>query len=201
MNCTLLLIPLFAAFIGWFTIWIAIKMLFRPQMPSKIMGIKLHGIFPNNQPQLALKLGQLASKELFSLQELESKMVNPDSIEKMMPFVEEHVDKFIRVTLAEKMPVISMFIGDKTIADLKAVFTEEMKTLFPALMKNYMVNLEADLDLEAIITQKIADYPVEKFEAIFKHSVGRQLQKAQLIAGVLGFVMGLFEFFLLALVK
>ncbi len=35
MSYSLLLIPIISAFIGWFTNWIAIKMLFHPREPKK----------------------------------------------------------------------------------------------------------------------------------------------------------------------
>jgi uncharacterized membrane protein YheB (UPF0754 family) len=62
MNYWLILIPLISAFIGWFTNWIAIKMLFHPKEPKKILGITFHGIFPKRQQQFAEKLGKLVSE-------------------------------------------------------------------------------------------------------------------------------------------
>jgi uncharacterized membrane protein YheB (UPF0754 family) len=37
MHYGLILIPLISAFIGWFTNWIAIKMLFHPREPKKMV--------------------------------------------------------------------------------------------------------------------------------------------------------------------
>ena len=71
MNFFLILIPFISAFIGWFTNWIAIKMLFHPKEPKKIFGITFHGIFPKRQVQFAEKLGVMVSKELISFAEIE----------------------------------------------------------------------------------------------------------------------------------
>jgi uncharacterized membrane protein YheB (UPF0754 family) len=131
----LFVIPLISAFIGWFTNWIAIKMLFHPKNPVKILGITFQGIFPKRQIQFAEKLGKLVSEELLSFKDIEVKITNPDNINKLMPYVEEHIEHFLRVKLAEKMPMISMFIGEKTIADLKIVFVSELTVLFPVIMK------------------------------------------------------------------
>ena len=62
----LLLIPFISAFIGWFTNWIAIKMLFHPKEPMNILGIKIQGIFPKNQQKFAQKLGTLVATELLN---------------------------------------------------------------------------------------------------------------------------------------
>jgi len=193
MNYILLLIPVISAFIGWFTNWIAIKMLFHPREPKKILGIRFQGIFPKNQYQFAQKLGALVSNELLSFKDIESKITNPSNIQKVMPIVEEHIDHFLRVKLAEKMPVISMFIGEKTIGELKAVFLQELQTLFPQLLSSYMGNLQADLDLEKIVTDKVAAFSSDKLEQILNSIMSKEFRFVEIIGAVLGFIIGLLQ--------
>ncbi|MBC7721586.1 MAG: DUF445 family protein [Pedobacter sp.] len=193
MTLGLILIPIISAFIGWFTNWIAIKMLFHPRQPKKILGITFQGIFPKNQKQFAAKLGKLVGEELLSFKDISTKITNPENVEKLMPVVEEHIDHFLRVKLAEKMPVISMFIGDKTIGELKGVFMEELKTLFPLLMQNYMTNLQQDLDLEQIVTQKVAAFSSDKLEDILNSIMSKEFRFVEIIGAVLGFIIGLLQ--------
>src|ERR687889_793930 len=107
MNWVLIIIPVISAFIGWFTNWIAIKMLFHPREPKKILGITFHGIFPKRQQQFAEKLGKLVSQELLSFSDIESKITDPKNVDKIMPLVDKHIDEFLRVKLADSMPVVS----------------------------------------------------------------------------------------------
>jgi uncharacterized membrane protein YheB (UPF0754 family) len=193
MTLGLFLIPIISAFIGWFTNWIAIKMLFHPREPKKILGITFQGIFPKNQAQFAAKLGKLVGEELLSFKDIADKITNPENIEKVMPVVETHIDHFLRVKLAEKMPVISMFIGDKTITELKGVFMEELKTLFPTLMETYINNLQQDLDLEQIVTQKVAAFSSDKLEDILNSIMNKEFRFVEIIGAVLGFIIGLLQ--------
>lgn len=190
------LIPFISAFIGWFTNWIAIKMLFHPKEPKIILGIRFQGIFPKRQLQFAEKLGKLVSEELLSFDDIEEKISNPANIGKLMPFVEEHIDHFLRVKLAEQMPMISMFIGDKTINQLKEVFVTELTELFPVIMKNYMNNLQEDLDLEKIVTQKVTGFSSDKLEQILNAIMAKEFRFVEIIGGVLGFLIGLLQVFL-----
>jgi uncharacterized membrane protein YheB (UPF0754 family) len=199
MKITLILIPVISAFIGWFTNWIAIKMLFHPKVPVKILGITFHGIFPKRQKQFAEKLGKLVSQELLSFSDIEQKISNPDNIEKLMPFVETHIDHFLRVKLAEEMPMIGMFIGDKTINQMKAVFIKELQTLFPSIMENYMAQLEKDLDLEKIVIDKVSGFSSDKLEEILQAIMSKEFRFVEIIGGVLGFIIGLLQVLLTVL--
>ena len=193
MSYILFLIPVISAFIGWFTNWIAIKMLFHPKEPKKILGITIQGIFPKRQQQFAEKLGKLVSQELLSFADIEQKLIHPDNIQKLMPVVEGHIDQFLRRKLAEEMPVISMFIGENTIQQLKGIFMKELETLFPIIMQRYMGHLQQELDLEKIVTQKVASFSSDKLEDILQSILSKEFRFVELIGAVLGFIIGLLQ--------
>jgi len=193
MNFWIVLVPVISAFIGWFTNWIAIKMLFHPKKPIRFLGLTIHGIFPKRQKQFAEKLGKLVSEELISFREIEEKIANPDNVKKLMPLVEEHIDHFLRVKLAQKMPVISMFIGDKTINQLKQVFIVELEELFPTIMSNYMKHLQEELDLEKIVVEKVSGFSSDKLEDILKSIMSKEFRFIEILGGILGFILGLIQ--------
>ncbi|RXK57718.1 DUF445 family protein [Lacibacter luteus] len=193
MNYWLILIPLISAFIGWVTNWVAIKMLFHPRNPINILGIKVQGIFPKRQQQFAEKLGKLVSQELLSFEEIEAKITSPENLKKVLPTVETHIDHFLRVKLSDTMPMISMFIGDKTIEKLKAVFMEELELLFPKFMKDYSVTLKQQLDLEAIVTEKVKAFSSDKLEEILYQVMAREFRFVEIVGAVLGFLIGVVQ--------
>ena len=193
MNYILFFIPLISAFIGWFTNWIAIKMLFHPREPKKILGITFHGIFPKRQKQFAEKLGKLVSEELLSFEDIEEKITNPENVKKLLPLMEVHIDNFLRNKLSAQMPMIGMFIGDKTINQLKIVFMNELEILFPTIMKNYVSNLQSELDLEKIIVTKVSAFSSDKLEQILNAIMSREFRFVEIIGAVLGFIIGLLQ--------
>lgn len=194
MHFSQYLIPvILSAFTGWITTWVAIKMLFHPRKPVNILGFKLQGIFPKNQQLIAQKLGQVVSKEFISFAEIEAKVTNPENLQKLKPEIENHIDKFLKEKLSSLFPMLSMFIGDKTINQLKAAFLTELEGLFPILMKNYMVTLEKDLDLEKIVTEKVANFSSEKLEDILDQITKKEFQFLEVIGGVFGLIIGLVQ--------
>jgi uncharacterized membrane protein YheB (UPF0754 family) len=110
-----------------------------------------------------------------------------------MPVVDKHIDDFLRVRLADAMPVVSMFIGEKTINQLKEVFMTEMKTLFPVIMGNYMEKLKDDLDLEKIVVDKVAAFSTDKLENILNQIMSKEFKFVEIIGGVLGLIIGIVQ--------
>ena len=190
MNFWLILIPFISAFIGWFTNWMALKMLFHPRNPIQVLGITFHGIFPKQQRQFAEKLGKLVSSELLSFEDINKKIADPKNIEAIMPMLEQKIDYFLRTKLSDVFPVISMFIGDSTINQLKGVFMNELQTMFPDLINSYMKTLETQLDLEKIVTEKVYGFSSDKMEAILNQIMSKEFRFIEIIGGVLGLLIG-----------
>lgn len=193
MTFWMIFIPFISAFIGWFTNWIAIKMLFHPKEPKKILFITFHGIFPKRQRQFAEKLGKLVSAELISFKEIEHKITDPNNIKQLMPMIEGKIDDFLRTKLSDAFPIISMFIGDSTINQLKGIFMNELEVIFPDLIKAYMTKLESQLDLEKIVTEKVYGFSSDKMEEILNQIMSKEFRFVEIIGGVLGFVIGVLQ--------
>jgi uncharacterized membrane protein YheB (UPF0754 family) len=113
-----------------------------------------------------------------------------------MPLVETHIDNFLRNKLAAEMPIISMFIGDKTIEQLKSVFMKELEGLFPVLMTSYMEKLKHELDLEAIVTEKVSNFSSDKLEEILQSIMSKEFKFIEIIGAVLGFLIGIIQLFI-----
>lgn len=193
MSWIFIVIPVISAFIGWFTNWIAIKMLFHPRHPKKILWITFQGIFPKRQQQFAMKLGKLVSNELLSFAEMEQKISDPANVEKLLPLLEAHIDTFLREKLTAEIPMLGMLIGDKTIGQVKGVFMKELEQLFPVLMKQYMTTLENDLDLEKIVIEKVGRFSFDKLEDILNQIMSAEFRFVEIIGAVLGFIIGLMQ--------
>jgi len=197
MNYSLLLqfilIPVISAFIGWFTNWVAIKMLFHPREPKRILGITFHGIFPKRQKVFAERLGKMISSEFLSFEDIQKMITNPQNLQKLMPTVEGHVDNFLRNKLSDEMPFLSLFIGERTIASLKRIFMQELEILFPQLMNSYAVHLQAELDLEKIVTEKVSAFSSDKLENILYQIMSKEFRFVEILGGVIGFIIGIVQ--------
>lgn len=187
------LIPFISAFIGYFTNWIAIKMLFHPKNPVKVLGITFHGIFPKRQKQFAQKLGTTVATELLHFDEIAAQLKDPEQLKAINPTIENHIDTFLRVRLKEKIPVVAMFIGDSTIEKLKEGMMDEIGTLLPQVIGEYTEGLKAKIDIEKMVTDKVANFSSDKLEQILFAIMKKEFRFVEILGGVVGFIIGLLQ--------
>ncbi len=193
MTWWLYTIPLISAFIHWLTIWMALKLLFHPRTPRRIMGFTLQGVFPKKQRQIAESLGRIVGQQLLSFGDIEKTITDPQNVQRILPAVEEHIDHFLRHRLKESMPMVSMFIGDRTINQLKGVFMQELEELFPVILQQYVSRLREDLDLERIVVEKIAGFSNDRLETMLNEFLTKEFRFVEVIGAALGFLIGLLQ--------
>ena len=181
-------LPIVGAVLGWSFVALVIRRLFHPFIATRMLGFSLQGVVPKKQLQLAAALGDL-SADLISFQEIEDKITHRDNVKKMMPQAEVHIDHFLRVKLVKSMPVVGMFVGDKTINTLKELFITELETLFPEIMKTYLGELQQDFNIRKMVRDKIASFPPADMEKFCNHFFKAEFRRIKLVGALLGFVI------------
>jgi len=114
--------------------------------------------------------------------------------------VEEQIDYFLKTKLAEKMPMISMFIGEKTTGQIKTILVEEIESLFPFLINRFLENAITDLNVGKLIEEKLNGIPLENLQSIILESVKNEIGIFKITGAMAGFIIGLIELIFLFIV-
>lgn len=165
-------------------------MLFHPRKPIRILGLTFQGIFPKRQKEFAIKLGRLVSTEFLSFANIENKISDPANIKHVLPEVEKHVDGFLQEKLPQVFPMISMFIGEKTVNTLKLALMNELEAIFPVIMEKYVKSLQKELDLEHIVIEKVSKFSSDQLEQLLYTIMSKEFRMVEVLGGVLGFLIG-----------
>ena len=171
----LFLIPILTGLFGWLLIWLMAKSLFFPTTAIKIGGFSWESNLSHLIKQLPV--------ELLKPSEAESEA----SFKAMQPLMEEKLDFFFNHTIKDKLPMMSMFIGEKTVAQLKSVFLEELANIFPQMIGQFAQN--ATMNISTSFTTKLSD----KLAPIVMKAI-KPIQWTAFILGI--FWGGLMVFFL-----
>ncbi|MGN7819098.1 DUF445 domain-containing protein [Chitinophaga sp. 22536] len=179
------LVPVVTALLGWFIHRLAVHTFFT-------------SILPKRQQALAQQLGAFAGQQL-SFGIIKSKLTDPEKIKNIIPLVEAHLDTFLREKLPKAMPVLSMFIGDSIVNQIKSHLVAELDTLFPVMINQYLDNVEKDLNIEKMVADKVAGISAEQLQQISKQLLGNGIQQFTLLGALTGFICGLVAVILLCI--
>ena len=186
-------LPLIAAVIGWFTNYIAVKMLFRPREKVKILFLEFQGIFPKRQQVVAEKIGKLVSDELLSIHDIKEKITQPENMDMINQKIEAKIEEYLNTTFPANHPVMALFLRKKTLDKLKNDFLLEVDELAPQIVAQYIANMEGHLNIEKIIQEKIALLSPAKLEFLIMQVLQKEFQFIELIGAVIGFIIGLLQ--------
>lgn len=191
-------IPVISALIGWVTNFLAVKMLFHPKKKINLGLFYLQGIFPKRQEVLAQKLGEIVARELFSFSDIKDRFTTTESASEINKILDEKLEDFLENKLKTLMPMLSMFINSDTKAKIKNTLHEEFQHIFPDIINSFTDKLEKDLNVEEIVTNKVAAFSSEKLEQILFSIMRKEFRFIEVLGGVLGFVIGLVQLALLS---
>ncbi|MGB0839663.1 MAG: DUF445 domain-containing protein [Chitinophagales bacterium] len=122
------LTPIIASVIGWFTNFLAVKMLFYPKKPTKILFFEIQGIFPKRQKVLAERLGSIVSEELVSVEELRNQILKQENLDAAFDDVEVQISDFLNNKLPEMLPtLIQTGLKEREAKEAAFSSTEEQK--------------------------------------------------------------------------
>jgi uncharacterized membrane protein YheB (UPF0754 family) len=184
-------LPFIAALVGWFTNYIAVKMLFHPKEPVNILGVyKLQGIFPKNQKKVAENIGRMVAEELLSSADLKEKLNNPENILSIKELVEAKIDYYLNVTFPKNYPITAAIVGDKRKTKFKGAVMEEVDESVPAMIDSYMANIEEKFNVEHIIQEKVNNLSPERLEDLIMKLLKKEFKFIEYIGAVIGFIIG-----------
>ena len=190
IHWLLFLLPLIAALIGWMTNYIAVKMLFHPKEPKKIVGITFHGVFPKRQNALAEKLGQLVADELFSVSDVSAKIKEFAISDEAMNEVGKRIEMTIRNKLVQAFPMLAMFLTDEMVEKVTGLFKNELKDFLSATSQGMGEKLEENLNVEAMVKERVNAFSSEKLEKLLNQLMKKEFKFIELVGAILGFLIG-----------
>ena len=190
MSPILLLLPIIAALIGWSTNYLAVKMLFHPRLPYRILGFSIQGVFPKRQKQLAEKLGILVADELFSVKDIAYKLKELATSEESMEQVGNTIEKTIREKLVKSFPMLAMFLTDEMVEKVTNLFKSELHDFLAKSANDLGDKLEKSLDVKELVREKVEAFSSDKLEEILFSIMRKEFRFIEIIGAILGFLIG-----------
>lgn len=182
-------IPVISASIGWFTNYIAVKMLLHPIEPISILGFKIQGVIPKRHQDLAEKIAEAITADFLTEDDLVRLVGSVDMKPMLEDLIRRKWDEKIDDVLSV-MPMIQMFLpADKleSIRDkLIVAFTEDADKTAEGLARS----LSEKVDLGSVIHKNVMEFDLAKIEAIVEKIAEKEFRFVERLGGLIGFIIG-----------
>ncbi len=192
------MLPAVGALIGYGTNYLAVRMIFRPVRPVRILGFTLQGLVPRRQAELAASVGRVVGEHLLSHDDLTEALGRVD----LGALVTAAFDRGLAPKIAEyqKMPFVGAFLTDERVGDLKAAAVRGVLSRKAEILQGIEAAVRDGVDIRQIVEEKVAGFEVSRLESLILEVAARELRAIEVLGGVLGLAVGLIQAALLALV-
>jgi len=199
MNYYYFLIPIIGAIIGYFTNYIAVKMLFRPLLPINIpiFNISIQGLLPSRRDELAVSIAESIESNLLSIDTIIEEFDKELIKEELNIIIKETIEKKINDNFKYVMPKMLKDVSREILTD---IVQEEIDNNFDSWMDNIANKIKNEVDLKEMIEEKIKSFPLIKVEEIVLEIADRELKHIEYLGGIIGFVIGLGQLLLVYLI-
>lgn len=184
------MLPMFGGFVGFFSDWIALHLMFRPLHPKKIMGFTMQGLFIKRQNEVAGDYAALISKQLLTSSHLLEELFTGTHSARVIDLVNRHVTREIDIEAGIVRPLVVYAIGGEKYQMLKSKVAERIMDRLPETMKSMESYAEDAMDIRHTLITRMQRLSPEEFESMLRPAFKEDEWSLIIVGAVLGFLVG-----------
>ena len=186
---TWITLPLIGAVIGLVTNWIAVKMIFRPLRPVNVLGLRLQGLVPRRQQELARSIGRVVGSHLVEHKDIVRGFEALDFDALLGKVIERGLAP--KIQELRTLPLIGGFLTEARVDDVRRSIQNSILAHKQTSLDEIAAGLTRGLDVPQLVETKVAAFPVERLEALILEVSRRELAAITWLGGLLGAIIGL----------
>jgi uncharacterized membrane protein YheB (UPF0754 family) len=195
-------LPIVGALLGYATNWLAVRMLFRPRRPVRVLWWTLHGLIPRRKDRLAQEVAEAVEGQLFNGDDIEKALQDERVINSVGAEIEQHVREYVKEKLHLLPPAVGglLYNHPTRMNDLIRALTVQILAALPTVAQSLTTNLKQSLDIKATVAARMAALDDEELEATIFMIAERELRAIEYWGLFIGAAVGALQWLVLYLV-
>ncbi|MGH9139465.1 MAG: DUF445 domain-containing protein [Acidimicrobiales bacterium] len=186
-----IVLPAFGLFVGYSTDWLALKMLFHPKLPKKILGITFHGRFLARQAEVTKDYSTIMAEEILTPRNVFDSLLTGPYSDTLFQLVQRHVQQVVDEQAGRARPLVVLAVGSRQYEDLKRRVAQKLMDELPTTIDHAMAYTEEAIDVRGTITEKMQKMTPLQFEGLLRPAFQADEWILVTAGAVLGFTVGL----------
>jgi uncharacterized membrane protein YheB (UPF0754 family) len=186
------IMPLFGLFTGWFTDWLALKMVFNPKHPKKyLFGLfEWQGLFLKRRMEVSEEYGRLIAAEVITPRNILDAVLKGPLSDRLFAMVQKQVQRLVDEQAGLARPFVVFAVGTDRYRAMKEQVAQEIMKKLPDTMKHVEDYAGKAMDLENLLASKMKDLTVEEYEALLRPAFQQDEWILIAVGAALGFFVG-----------
>lgn len=191
-----LVMPLFGLAVGWFTDWLALKMVFYPRQPRRFFGlVTWQGLFQRRRREVAVDYGRLIADEILTTPRLIEAMLRGPRSDRLFAVIQRELDRTIDARVGVARPLVTLALGATRFHELKLAAVRKAIERLPDTLRYAEDYTTQALDIRNTIVHKMLQLSPLEFEGILRPAFKQDEWKLIAVGAVIGFLVGELQVF------
>jgi len=185
-----LIMPAFGLIVGWFTDWLALKMIFNPKRPIRIFGYEFQGLFLKRRKEVAADYGALIADEIITPEKVIAAILNGPLSDRVLALVRRQVEYALNRSTGLVTPLVVITVGSAKYNRMKRSIAKKVMARLPEAM-GYLEDYARDsMDVRNLLVEKMQQLDELQFEALIRPAFEQDEWILISVGAALGFFMG-----------
>ena len=190
------------ALIGWFTNYLAIKLLFRPYKEINFLFFKIQGLIPKRKNEIIENIAEVVEQELISMTDIVNKFKNSEIDGEVLDnLLDKIVGEKLKNSILEKNPLLKMFVNDSLMDKIKEYVKKSILDNKEEIVEEIVKIVEEKINFKEIMLEKMENFSLKEIEDIILRVSKEELKHIEIIGGILGAVIAIFQFVLMLVIN
>ncbi|MGW5748603.1 DUF445 domain-containing protein [Amycolatopsis sp. NPDC003861] len=181
------IMPVFGLFTGWFTDWLALRMIFYPIEPRKYFGVQWQGLFLKRRAEVAEAYGSLIAKEIITPHNVIEAILHGPLSDRVLALIQRQLDRELG---SVAKPLLVFAVGSRKYQDMKLAISSQIMSRLPETMR-YIEDYATDaMDIRNVLVSKMKQLSPKEFERLLRPAFEQDEWILIATGAVLGFAVG-----------
>jgi uncharacterized membrane protein YheB (UPF0754 family) len=186
-----IIMPVFGLVTGWFTDWLALKMIFNPKQPVRHLGLfEWQGLFLKRRREVAAAYGALIAKEIITPHNVIQAVLRGPMSDKLFAMVQREVQHVLDSQTGIARPLLVLAVGSSRYQEMKRVVGAQVMAALPDTMLYVEDYAEDAMDIRNTLVGKMQELSAEEFEALLRTAFEQHEWLLITVGAGLGFLVG-----------
>jgi len=188
-------LPLGGLVVGYLTNWLALKVIFEPKHPTKVMGITFQGMFLKRQDEVSRVYSAVIEEKLVTSENILKTALYGSGSGQLLELIELHVNDAIDRYVAFAQPYFTLGVGTETYYKMRDMSSKHIFDNTERYMPYAFDYIKNTLNIADELSARMKKLSPEEFEGVLRPAYEADEWKLILTGSLLGMGAGFLQLY------